>query len=173
MPPARRSLGAMADAYLPDNLPAGTVIAAVTVVMSDGSTFIGALSAEPADLVTTAGMNLVLARALTPADGGADTWEVTATQDGYSATATLDVEIIPIPILVEFDPPTASLPDNAQAGTPIATVAVTMSDGSPFQGTLNASPAGVVRMEDDELVTARALTSADVGNQTFTVTTAP
>lgn len=173
MPPWGCTLALMADAYLPDNLPAGTVIAAVTVVMSDGSTFAGDLAAEPADLVTTAGMNLVLARALTPEDGGADTWEVTATQDGYSATAELEVEIIPVPVLVEFDPPAAELPDNAQAGTPIATVAVTMSDGGPFAGNLVASPSDMVRMVDDELVTARALTPADVGNQTFSVTTAP
>lgn len=163
----------MADATLPDNLPAGTVIAAISVAMSDGSTFAGTLAAEPASIVTTAGMNLVLARDLTPADGGEDTWEVTATQDGYSASAELEVEIIAVPIAVDFDPTSASLPDNAPAGTYIATTSVTMSDGSDFAGSLVASPAGIVTMDGDDLVTARDLTPADVGPQTFTVSTAP
>ena len=39
-----------------------------------------------------------------------------------------------------------------------------MSDGGPFAGNLVASPPDMVRMVDDELVTARALTPADVGN---------
>ena len=74
----------------------------------------------------------MLARNLSPADVGPDTWEVTATQDGYTATGHLDVEIIPIPIAVMFTPGSADLPDNAPAGAYIATVTVTMSDGSPL-----------------------------------------
>jgi hypothetical protein len=163
----------MADAILPDNLVAGTVIAAITVEMSDGSAFAGTLAAEPAALVTTAAMNLVLARDLTPADGGEDTWEVTATQDGHSAFAELEVVIIPVPIAVEFDPTSAELADNAPAATYIASVEVRMSDGSDFRGSLVASPASMVRMDGDDLVTARDLSPADVGPQTFTVTTAP
>ena len=76
----------MADATLPDNLTAGTIIAGIDVTMSDGSQFIGDLAAEPAAIVAIAAGNLVLARNLSPADVGPDTWEVTATQDGYTAT---------------------------------------------------------------------------------------
>lgn len=163
----------MADATLPDNLPAGAIIAAIHVEMSDGSAFAGELVAEPAEIVTVSGSNMVLVRGLTPADGGEDIWEVTATQDGYSATAELTVLIVPVPIAVEFDPTSAELPDNAPAGSRIATVSVRMSDGSDFAGNLVAAPTPDVRMDGDELVTARPLTSADVGTKTFSVTTAP
>jgi hypothetical protein len=162
----------MADATLPGNLPIGTVIAAISVSMSDGSTFDGDLTAEPATVVTIAGRNLVLARNLTPADTGEDTWEVTAEQDGISISQELEVEIIPVPEAVEFDPDTASLPDNAAAGTVVAAVSVVMSDNSDFAGSLVAAPADLVEMAGDNLVTARDLTPADVGAQTFTVTTA-
>jgi hypothetical protein len=161
----------MADATLPDNLPAGAVIAAISVIMSDGSDFTGDLTAEPAAIVTTAGMNLVLARALTPADGGEDTWEVTATQDGYSASQEIEVEIIPIPIGVEFDPDVASLPDSAPADTLIAAISVVMSDGSDFTGNLEAAPIDMVAIAGSDLVTARALAVSDVGPHLFTVTT--
>jgi hypothetical protein len=163
----------MADATLPDNLTAGTPIAGIDVTMSDGSQFIGDLAAEPATIVTIAAGNLVLARNLTPADVGPDTWEVTATQDGYTATGELDVEIIATPIAVTFTPGSADLPDNAPAGAYIATVSVTMSDGSPYAGGLLAAPPTIVEMDGDDLVTARPLTSADVGPQQFSVTTVP
>ena len=44
----------MADATLPDNLTAGTIIAGIDVTMSDGSQFIGDLAAEPAAIVAIA-----------------------------------------------------------------------------------------------------------------------
>jgi hypothetical protein len=161
----------MADATLPDNLQAGTVIAAVSVSMSDGSTFVGDLDAEPASVVRIAGNNLVLARDLVPADGGEDTWTVTAEQDGIQVSQDLLVEIVPVPEAVEFDPPSVSLPDNAPAGQHVAAVAVVMSDGSDYSGGLVAAPADLVEMAGDDLVLARELTSADIGAQTFTVTT--
>ena len=45
----------------------------------------------------------------------------------------------------------------------MAAVAVSMSDGSAFSGTLAASPAGTVTISGKNLVLARALTSADNG----------
>lgn len=163
----------MADVTLPDNLTAGTIIAGIDVTMSDGSQFIGDLAAEPAAIVTITAGNLVLARNLSPADVGPDSWRVTAEQDGYSVFADLEVEIVPIPLTVLFNPGSADLPDNAPAGAYIATVTVTMSDGSPYAGSLVAAPPAIVTMAGNDLVTFRALTPADVGPQQFSVTTAP
>jgi hypothetical protein len=74
------------------------------------------------------------------------------------------------PTGVTFTPSAAFLPDNAAAGTTVAAVAVSMSDGSAFSGTLAASPAGTVTISGKNLVLARALTAADDGSHQWTVT---
>jgi hypothetical protein len=51
----------------------------------------------------------------------------------------------------------------------VAAVAVSMSDGSAFSGTLAASPAGTVTISGKNLVLARALTSADAGSGQWSV----
>jgi hypothetical protein len=63
-----------------DNLPAGTVVAIVTVTMSPpGATFFGALVSSNA-MFTFQGMDVVLARALTKADDGWHKTKITALQ---------------------------------------------------------------------------------------------
>jgi hypothetical protein len=161
----------MADATLPDNAVAGTPVAAVSVSMSDGSQFVGTLEVEPEDMVTMAGNNIVLARNLTSADGGTHTWTITATQDTAEMTLDAEIEIIPVPIAVNFDPDEATLPDNTVAGFHISEVSVDMSDGSDFEGSLRASPDTIVTMVGSSLRTARPLTPNDVGSHTWTVST--
>jgi|HubBroStandDraft_3_1064219.scaffolds.fasta_scaffold00005_37 hypothetical protein len=163
----------MADVTLPDNATSGTVVAAISITMSDGSDFEGTLEASPPDTVDIVGRNLVTARPMTTADGGLHTWTVKATQDGEEAEGTLDVEIVPVPTTVTFDPPNVRLPDNATDGTFLSEVAVAMSDGSEFTGSLETSMPGTVRVNDvDELELLRDLTSADVGAYSLVVTTA-
>ena len=67
-----------ASAQTPDNAPAGTVIAKVTVGMTPASaTFVGTLkSSNP--IYTFQGMNVVLARGLTKTDDGAQNTVITA-----------------------------------------------------------------------------------------------
>ena len=132
------------SASLPDNAAAGTTVAAVSVSMSDGSTFAGALAASPARTVTIPARMLVLARALTSADDGPRQWTVTATQNGVTVSGSISVQVNATPTGVTFTPSTASLPDNAAAGTTVAVVSVSMSDGSTFTGALAASPSGTV-----------------------------
>jgi hypothetical protein len=146
-------------ASLADNAAAGTIVAAVSVTMSNGSAFAGTLAASPAGTVTISGTNLVLARALTSADDGSRQWGVSATQNGVTASGAIQVQVTPTPTGVTFTPTAASLPDNAVAGTIVAAVAVAMSNGSAFAGTLVASPAGTVTIAGTNLVLARALTS--------------
>ena len=47
----------------------------------------------------------------------------------------------PHPIAITVDPASPTLPDNSPAGTLIATVTVTMSDGSQFNGDLSLTSA--------------------------------
>jgi hypothetical protein len=161
----------MADVTLPDNATAGTPIAAVSVGMSDGSTFTGTLDIESGGMAEIVGNNILVARDLTSADGGIHTWSITATQDIAAVKLDAEVEIIPVPSAVLFDPDEISLPDNTAANFQLAEVSVEMSDGSAFAGSLVASPSSMVRMDGDNLILARGLTSADVGEHIWTVTT--
>jgi predicted regulator of Ras-like GTPase activity (Roadblock/LC7/MglB family) len=160
------------SASLPDNAAGGTVVAAIAVAMSDGSAFTGALAASPAGTVAISGNKLVLARALTSADNGSHQWGVTATQNGVTVSGSIAVQVnaIPTPTSVTFTPSSASLPDNAAAGTVVAAIAVAMSDGSAFTGTLAANPSGTVAISGTKLVLARALTAADNGSHQWGVT---
>jgi len=148
---------------LPDNSPAGTAIATVSVSMSDGSAFAGSLAASPSGAVTISGNKLVLARALTSADNGMRTWSAAATQNGVTVSGSIQVQVNAVPTSVSFTPSAPSLPDNAAAGTVVAAVSVSMSDGSAFTGMLAASPSGTVTISGKNLVLARALASADNG----------
>jgi hypothetical protein len=139
-------------ASLPDNAAAGTIVAAVSVSMSDGFAFAGSLAASPAGTVTISGNKLVLARPLTPADDGSRQWTVTATQNGVTVSGSISAQVNATPTGVTFTPSTASLPDNAAAGTIVAVVSVSMSNGSAFAGALAASPAGTVTISGNKLV---------------------
>jgi hypothetical protein len=156
-------------ASLPDNAAAGSTVATVAVAMSDGSAFAGSLAASPAGTVTISGNQLVLARGLTSADDGAHQWGVAATQNGVTVSGSIPVQVTPTPTAVTFTPSTASLPDNAAAGSTVAAVSVAMSDGSAFAGSLAASPAGTVTVSGNNLVLARGLTSADDGAHPWSV----
>ena len=61
-----------------------------------------------------------------------------------TVSGSISVQVNATPTGVTFTPSTASLPDNAAAGTTVAAVSVSMSDGSTFAGALAASPSGTV-----------------------------
>ncbi len=74
---------------------------------------------------------------VTPADDGPHTLALTATQGNIKTTLTLAPIVVgPVPIITVTPNPIPAVPDNSPAGTAIAVVTVTMSDGSPFTGTL-------------------------------------
>ena len=91
---------------------------------------------------------LVLSRALTPADDGVQTWTITATTaDGqFSAQLVITATIAP-PVPAEGPPvfsgwPTAvNLVDNAAAGSVVASGTLLDSDGTPFNGTVDVGSA--------------------------------
>jgi hypothetical protein len=165
-------------AELPDNAAAGTTVAAVSVSMCNGSTFSGTLAASPTGTVAISGNNLVLARALTSADDGSHQWSVTATQNGVTVSGSIAVQVTaaspppppPSPTAITLSPASVTIPDNAPAGTLLATAAVTMSDGSQFAGTLTTSNTSFFTISGLNIVTARALTSADDGPHTTLIT---
>src|SRR5215472_11527765 len=77
-------------ASLPDNSVAGTTVAVVSVSMSDGSTFSGALTANPVGVVAISNTKtMVLARGLSPADDGVQQWGVTAAQNGVAVSSSI------------------------------------------------------------------------------------
>ena len=91
---------------------------------------------------------LVLSRALTPADDGVQTLTITATTaDGqFSAQLVITATIAP-PVPAEGPPvfsgwPTAvNLVDNAAAGSVVASGTLLDSDGTPFNGTVDVGSA--------------------------------
>jgi hypothetical protein len=74
-----------------DNAPAGTLLATATVTMSDGSQFAGTLTTSNTDFFVISGLNIVTARALTPADDGTHTTVITASQGGQSLSMSFSV----------------------------------------------------------------------------------
>jgi len=80
-----------ASATIPDNAPAGTVIASANVTMSDGSQFSGIMTTSDTNFFAISGNNIITARALTAADDGAHFTSITASQGGQSFSMDFSV----------------------------------------------------------------------------------
>jgi hypothetical protein len=80
-----------ASVTIPDNAPAGTLVATANVTMSDGFQFRGTLTTINANLFAISGMNIVTARALTAADDGAFSTVITASQGGQAFSVEFSV----------------------------------------------------------------------------------
>ena len=76
----------------------------------------------------------------------------------------------PTPTAITLSPASVTIPDNAPAGTLLATAAVTMSDGSQFTGTLTTSNTSFFAISGLNIVTAKALTLANDGTQSTVIT---
>ena len=129
-----------ASLSLPDNSPIGTPASTAAVAMSDGSTFAGALTIGANNMVALAGSTVALTRALTAADDGAHSFLITATQNAGTASAALALNVAavasPPTVIITVTPNTPQIPDTTSAGAVVASYTVTMSDGSPFVGTV-------------------------------------
>ena len=129
-----------ASLSLPDNSPAGTPASTAAVAMSDGSAFAGALTIGANNMVALAGSTVALTRALTAADDGAHSFLITATQNAGTASAALALNVAavasPPTVIITVTPNTPQIPDTTSAGAVVASYTVTMSDGSPFVGTV-------------------------------------
>ncbi len=80
-----------ASPTIPDNSPAGTVIATANVTMSDGSQFQGTLMSSDTNFFAISGLNIVTARAVTSADNGLHSTVITATQVGQAVSAEFSI----------------------------------------------------------------------------------
>ena len=140
-----------ASVSLPDNSPAGTPVSTVAVAMSDGSAFVGTLTIGVNNMVALSGLTVALTRALTSADDGAQSFLITATENAGTASATLVLNVTavapppppppPAPAaVITVTPNTPQVPDTTSLGAVVATYTVTMSDGSPFIGTIGFGP---------------------------------
>ncbi len=99
------------------------------------------------------------------ADNGTTTATLIAT-----APFVVNSEVAATPTAITLSPASATIPDNAPAGTVIATANVTMSDGSQFTGTLTTSNTSFFAISGLNIVTAQALTSANDGTQSTVIT---
>jgi hypothetical protein len=97
----------------------------------------------------------------------ADNGATTAT---LIAKAPFVVNSVATPTGITLSPASATIPDNATAGTVIATANVTMSDGSQFTGTLTTSDTNFFAISGLNIVTARAVTSGDDGTRSTVIT---
>ncbi len=138
-----------------DDSTAGTVLANFSVKMSDGSVYGGTTTSSNA-LISISGANLVLSRDLTPADDGVTTTTVNAST------------CVAYPAAISFSPTSVSVPDDSTTGTILATVSVTMSDGSPFAGTITSSNS-LISVSGMNLILSRDLTPADDGSPAVTI----
>jgi hypothetical protein len=161
--------------------PIGTVVGALTA-MDDKGTVIPCnfmLTKQAAGYFGISSGDLATAWAESIKPGN---YPVTVRANGintrFSAHAKFTITVtavepppLPVPTGIKFNPVKASLTDNAVAGTTVATFAVSTSNGSPFSGTLGASPAGTVAIVGTtRLVLARSLNSTDDGLQQWGVT---
>jgi hypothetical protein len=98
-------------------------------------------------------------------------WYLRQNSTWVDAGTTAPVEgASPTPTAITLSPANATIPDNAPAGTVIATAHVTMSDGSQFTGTLATSDTNFFTISGLNIVTARAFTSADDGTHSTVIT---
>jgi hypothetical protein len=88
----------------------------------------------------------------------------------FIQTSQPTLAALPVALTLALASPTVA--DSARVGTVVATANVTMSqDGSQFAGTLTVSDTtGFFAASGMNIVTARALTSADDGTHTTTIT---
>ena len=133
-----------ASVSLPDNSPVGTAVSTVAVATSDGSAFAGTLTIGVNNMVALSGSTVALTRALTAADDGAQSFLITATENAGTASATLVLNATaaasPPTVNIIVTPNTPQIPDTTSVGAVVATYTVTMSDGSPFVGTIGFGP---------------------------------
>jgi hypothetical protein len=130
-----------ASVSLPDNSPAGTPVSTVAVVMSDKSAFAGTLTIGANNMIALSRSTVALTRALTAADHGAQSFLITATENAGTASATLMLNVTaPTAAVITVTPNTPQLPDTTSRGAVVAAYTVTMSDGSPFVGTIGFGP---------------------------------
>jgi hypothetical protein len=114
-------------ASLPDSAPAGTTVAACAVSTSDGSQFTGTLAASPAGTVAISDNNLVLARALTPADDGPQQWGVAASQNGVTVSGSIAVQVTPSSPPPAPPPPPPPPPPPVRSGFTVSQTCLTAS----------------------------------------------
>ncbi len=162
-----------ASVALHDNSPIGAQVCGWAVTMSDGSVFAGPPTINPGGMVGITGSNCLLSRALTLSDDGSHSFSVSATQNGTSISATLQLNVTAatpaIPTSITLTPSTVSLPSTSPIGTAVCTTVIRMSDGSTFAGALGATPPGTVVATAGKFSLSRALAAPDVGPHTFSV----
>ena len=163
-----------------DNALSGTVVGALTA-MDDKGTVIPCnfmLTKQAAGYFGISTDNLVTAweGSIKPGNYPVTVWaNGINTRFREHAKFTINVTAVepppgPVPTGIKFNPVKTSLRDNAVAGTLVATFSVSTSDGSPFSGTLVASPANTVAIVGTtRLVLARSLNPADDGSQQWGV----
>lgn len=160
-------------ASLADNTAAGAVVSAISVAMSDGSAFSGALMIAANNMVGLSGGKAVLTRGLAASDDGAHSFVITASQGNVSKSAALAINVTataPSGLVLSLSPLPAQINDDSPAGMVLSTATVTYTDGTvPTSISLTSSAPTFVAVKGMQLVLARALTAADDGSHNVTI----
>ena len=122
----------------------GTVLSSILVTLNTGGTFTGTIA-----LTSSAGGVCAISSSHLPSNltvGGATlaagnfTCTVQATQGSATSAASITIQVkaaTPIVPIIALGSPTPSVIYATIVGTPLSTIAVTMSDGSKFTGSLS------------------------------------
>lgn len=160
-PPTPVSMTCSAATVYTDT-PTNTLVCDPSIVMSDGSTFVGTLGISNDDagrfsLSTTAANGVLqVASSLSSVGGTTRTPAITATQNSVTIPLTVNVPVTTaIPTGITFTPASAVVLDNAPSGTLLSTITVAMNSGNPFTGSLNLtnSAGGRVTISGSTFVT--------------------
>jgi hypothetical protein len=169
---------------IPSTSLAGTIVAIAKVTTNNGLPFAGTYGfGAPngnAGLVAfsfvgpTQGVNILLSGDLSDDNIGSYAVTFTATENGVIVSNSFNFTVTATPaparpIDMSLSTSFATVPDDATAGTVLAAVIVTMSDGSVFSGTLTTSNTDLTAISGNRVVLARDLSAADDGPFSTTI----
>jgi hypothetical protein len=150
--------------------PLGTVVGTLTTWNTTNNVPVTGVTytCTSGDFAISGSNLLVVAWETQPSAGTVIPLAVTAANaSGTLRTQTINIEIeAPDITAITLTPPTFTFSNTAPAGAVLATVEVEMANGADFAGTLTCSPSSVIKMSGNQIILARALTSADNGNVT-------
>ncbi len=123
-----------------DSTAVNTPLSAISVTMSDGSSFNGSLSfggtyGNDGGICAIVGTNLTLGKSF-PAGNSTQNCSVVAAQGTASTAANIAITVTGITVTVVLGTPAPSIQTTAPVGTVLSTINTTISDGSLFTGTL-------------------------------------
>lgn len=164
------------NATTPSSTAPGAVVSTITAMSSGGPPALafGPPYFDDGGLFAISGNQLII----NPAGAGvaalaSSTQQatVTATAGGQTIAQNFTLAVSAVSTQVNFANAQATIPDNSGAGTFVATIVVTMSDGTTnYPGGFTTSNTDIYAISGNNVVTARQLTALDDGISSTIIT---